>query len=362
MAKLLNCFGAQDVYLSGNPEMTLFGKDYARLTHFVSKNENFFKKSQKFGSILEVEIPNKSLVDLKTDNECGGDLLNGLTLFLDLPPNNVYKKDVDCGIIDYAEIYVDETCIQKITGDYIKITNKLLYPHDNTVFSNNQIVIDLPFWFKDIGNSFPMICLKNKKVWLKIKFRDLKNVTKKINHFDNTFECNIAAKYVYLDMEEKRSFLRKDNISLIKTIHYHDLKSDQHIEINAENHLVDFYFFYSKEDNEILEYKSLAKNVELSIDTNQIASFPKMYYTFYQQSAYTNSIDDVYVYSFSLDPAKHIQPTGFNKNNCKLTFKLDVENNHEEYTFKFISRNYSILVVKNNEFELDTIQSQCAKI
>lgn len=351
MAKLLNTYGAMDVYLTGNPEVTLFRIHYERHTHFVSRNEKFFKKSQKFGSILEVEIPNNSSINSFTDNEYGGDLLNGLTLFIDLPSDNVYKKDIDCGIIDYAEMYIDDTCIQKITGDCIKITNKLLYPHDNTTFSDNQIIIDFPFWFKHVGNSLPMVCLKNKKIWLKIKFRELKKITKDVNHFNNTFECNIAAKYIYLDMEEKRTFLSCDNKYLITTMHYHDLKNDQNIEINADAYIVDLYFFYSKEGDEILEYKSLAKNVELSIDTDQIASFPKMYYTFYQQSVYTNSIDDVYVYSFSLDPTRSNQSTGFNKDKCQLKFKLDAESN-KDYTFKIISRNYSILSIQNNEFKI----------
>jgi hypothetical protein len=133
--EFLACYGAQDIYLTGNPQITLFKSIYRRYTNFSKHDEIIYNDSIK-ERINTFNIPRNA------------DLLNGITLIIDLDESKYYnyKDDIDSYILEKAEFYFDDECIQEITNDYINISNKMLYKNSNT----RRIGNDTANFFLDI--------------------------------------------------------------------------------------------------------------------------------------------------------------------------------------------------------------------
>jgi hypothetical protein len=116
---LLEYKGSIDTYLTANPRITFFKNVYKRYANFAKEDRQIFN-----GKINM----NEQTFSLKKDS----DLINGIFLIIDLEKNVDYKNDIEKYIIDSAEIYFDDTCIQKLTKHYRNITNKLLFKRCNT--------------------------------------------------------------------------------------------------------------------------------------------------------------------------------------------------------------------------------------
>ncbi len=177
MADLLPIYGPIDVYLTGNPQITYFKNVYRRYT-------NFSKESKKiYDNVLSDKISNFTI-----PSKCA-DLLNGICLIIELDGTKYYKNDIDAYLLKSAEFFFDNECIQKITNDYINISNKLLEKKPNTKKIGNRIMIDIPFWFNEISSAIPLIALQKTNLTLKLEF----------NNHENIKNLQIIGNYVFLD-------------------------------------------------------------------------------------------------------------------------------------------------------------------
>ena len=104
--------GGQDIYLICNPQVSFFKKVYKRHTNFSIEFHKFFLDGDAdYGKVTSVIIPKR------------GDLIKNLYLHLELPkllPNSnfvSYANFIGYNIIDYIELYIGGSLIDKQTGE-----------------------------------------------------------------------------------------------------------------------------------------------------------------------------------------------------------------------------------------------------
>ena len=125
----LAAYGAQDVYLTGNPQMTFFMEVYKRHTNFALETiEQLFTGDANFGKKVYSTI------------ERSGDLISKIFLNIKLP--NLYEifcvKDkyrpvqilgwvnkVGHAIIEYCEVEIGGTVIDKHYGLWLEVWSEL---------------------------------------------------------------------------------------------------------------------------------------------------------------------------------------------------------------------------------------------
>jgi hypothetical protein len=212
----LVAYGAQDVYLTGNPKVTFFQAVYKRHTNFAMENieqtvngtatdngrvsVTIARNGDLIGEMY-VELKAKSLVS-KT-----GDALDC---------NWVAEravKDVELSIggqrIDkhyqrwwrlYSELYLDEAK----KANWAKMTTA----------SNNAVFLPLAFFFnRNPGLHLPLIALQYHEVRLDF------DLSGEFTHYtDGTFK--VWGNYVYLDTEERRRFSQKGHEYLIEQVQH----------------------------------------------------------------------------------------------------------------------------------------------
>ena len=117
--------GSQDLYITGNPQITHFKSVIKRHTNFAIETiENYFDGKQEPGQKLHCKLQRI------------GDLVNKIYLQVDLPVlnklqgnDNIYKSWIN-GIgyilIDYIEIQIGERIIDKQYGQWMNIWSELI--------------------------------------------------------------------------------------------------------------------------------------------------------------------------------------------------------------------------------------------
>lgn len=190
----LAAYGAQDLYLTGNPQISFFIAVYRRYTNFSIENirQNFYGNGD-FGQKVYCVI------------EPIGDLINKMYLRVNLPSLKPYAYTDDNGnlvkfywinsignaIIKFIEIEIGGVVIDRQYGMWLEIWSELtidvnrrqgyydmIGKSDNPVnFTNDKdldLWIPLQFWFnKGLGTSLPIIALQENQVKINVAFRDL---------------------------------------------------------------------------------------------------------------------------------------------------------------------------------------------
>lgn len=193
----LVAYGAQDIYLSGNPQITFFKVVYRRHTNFSMESiEQTFNGTTGFGRKVTCTVSRN------------GDLINRMYLQMDLPElsKGGYESWVGHKLIKSVEIEIGGQRIDKHYGDWLHIWNELsqtashwdgykkmvegsyvhagtgnvVYPNDITSASTESartVYVPLQFWFcRNPGLALPLIALQYHEVKLNIEFAQLSDV------------------------------------------------------------------------------------------------------------------------------------------------------------------------------------------
>lgn len=187
--------------------------------------------------------------------------------FLDATYTERYKfawvEEIGHAIIDQIEIKIGNQVMDKHTGDWLILFNKIYideYQIENynklignitklTIFDDNikntyKLVIPLRFWFcRHIGLSIPLIALRYHDVMFTVKFKDLSklcyvedtpnlmdilNIQSQYNI--NIIDAKLYVDYIYLDTEERNRFAQSTHEYLIETVqfnNFHDITGKQ---------------------------------------------------------------------------------------------------------------------------------------
>lgn len=176
--------GVQDLYLSTNPQMSLFKVVYHRHTNFsVESIRQTFEGEVDFGKSVTVRIGRD------------GDLLHRIMIELDIPAitstngNTIsWVNALGHVIIERADLYIGELLVDRHYGEWFEIWSELSLDQSKRNGYNNMIskyesftsvtgplklLIPLQFWFcRNIGLSLPLVALQYHEVKLVIKLRE----------------------------------------------------------------------------------------------------------------------------------------------------------------------------------------------
>ena len=258
----LVAYGAQDIYLTGQPQITFFKSVYRRHTNFAIE------------SILQTingSIAPSSRVSVTVSRN--GDLLKRLWITFQpnllITSNTTYASDLGHAMLQQLELEIGGQLIDRQYGLWLTIWNNLTevnstgaqgeltvsgaepmlngyatasgaggpstryqrmaYTHlanttgaiDSTLGGPSEAYIPMQFWFcRNPGLAVPLIALQYHEVKFNITFTPASAYT--VSGVSNIANCNlnVYADYVYLDTTERRQFAQNAHEYLIDQLQY----------------------------------------------------------------------------------------------------------------------------------------------
>jgi len=382
--------GGQDVYFISNPQISFFKKVYKRHTNFsIEYNKFFLDTDADFGKMTRIFIPKK------------GDLIKNIYLHLQLPnliPNSdsvSYINFIGYNIIDYIEIYMGGTLIDRHTGEWLYIWNELRITeakkrayyemigghqfNSYSSYSGNQggiYIIPLSFWFgDDISQAIPMVAMQYSEVEIRIKFKEFDKLwvssdgNAPVGNYKIT-ECQLSTEFVYLDSKERKTFAQSSHEYLIKQVQNsinNNILSNEKIKrfnLNFNHPVLELIFFVQNKNVKVKSnnkgndwlnfsktlqtpFKDPIKSAKIILNgqdrTPELTSKELRFYNVIEKhTSIPNNF--IYVYSFSLNPEDY-QPSGscnfsrFDNKEIEIEFNDNIENSD----FRIYALNYNVL-------------------
>jgi hypothetical protein len=237
----LVAYGAQDIYLTGNPQITFFKVVYRRHTNFaVESIEQTFNGQADFGRRVTATISRN------------GDLIQQMYLEVVLPivatvSSAEWTYGVGNALVKQAEIEIGGQLIDRQYGDWMNIWTELTVPagkragYDNMVgnalstgseqvgvldasSSAFRLYVPLQFWFnRNPGLALPLIALQYHEVKLNLEIRALAELVQGFTSTGPTstgLGCKLYVDYVYLDTDERRRFAQVSHEYLIEQVQF----------------------------------------------------------------------------------------------------------------------------------------------
>jgi hypothetical protein len=207
----LVAYGAQDIYLSGNPQITFFKVVYRRHTNFaVESIEQTFNGSAAAGSKISVTVSRN------------GDLLSQVWLVNNGSKGGVMTSERAFGQIDNVEVEIGGQVIDKQYGHWMQVWTDLSNPTDKTALldscaktttsTGENSYVPLQFWFcRNPGLALPLIALQYHEVKLNVTFSTAAHQLGTVS---------VWCDYVFLDTDERRRFAQVSHEYLIEQVQY----------------------------------------------------------------------------------------------------------------------------------------------
>lgn len=231
----LVAYGAQDLYLSGNPQITFFKTVYRRHTNFAMESiEQTFNGTVDFGRKVSCTISRN------------GDLIHKMLLQIDLPVltggTQAWVNYIGETIIKEAEIEIGGARIDRHYGQWLHIwseltltkaledTYKVMVGETSSLTSQassipaTTLYVPLQFWFcRNAGLALPLIAMQFHEVKVNIEFRPASECY--INTAGTTTtpvlaNASLYCDYIFLDTEERRQFAQMAHEYLIEQLQH----------------------------------------------------------------------------------------------------------------------------------------------
>ena len=212
----LVAYGAQDVYLTGNPKVTFFQAVYKRHTNFAMENiEQTTNGNPSNNGRISVTVARN------------GDLIGDM--YVELTSKTAGTKTaatLDCNFvaeraIKTAELSIGGQRIDKHYQRWWRMYSELYL--DESKKANwgkmtsgaGQVFLPLIFFFnRNPGLYLPLIALQYHEV--RVDF----DLTDEFEHYFNSNTFKVWGNYVYLDTEERRRFAQKGHEYLIEQVQH----------------------------------------------------------------------------------------------------------------------------------------------
>jgi hypothetical protein len=222
----LVAYGAQDVYLTGQPKVTFFQAVYKRHTNFAMENiTQTINGSATNSGRISVTIARNG--DLVGNMYMALTPANGLVLTSTTGTVNDTNWLAERAVAD-VELTIGGQRIDKHYQNWWRLYAELFLSHDDkiswnkmTTYANplnpgtdNQVYLPLIFFFnRNPGLYLPLIALQYHEVRLDFN----------LSQYYTTYfsgSPSVWANYVYLDTEERRRFAQKGHEYLIEQLQY----------------------------------------------------------------------------------------------------------------------------------------------
>jgi hypothetical protein len=297
--------GKQDVFLTGNPQISFFRMVYRRHTNFsVESQPMYFDGTPNFGQRITCLIPRR------------GDLLGRIYLDVTLPNikdtsgNNLsYTNAVGHALIQEITFEVGEQEIDRQTGEWMEIWSQFSTPpglraalnemigrlepyntlsiQPGTASDGLHLLIPLQFYFcNNPGLYLPLIALQYSPIRINITLRPLQQLfwvtppqppatqegwmpacTVSVDCTSQIINMMLWGEYVYLDVDERRHFVNTTHEYVIDQVQYtppHSITAKQTnatISVDFNHPLKEFFFVIQRDSmlqrNEWFNYSNM---------------------------------------------------------------------------------------------------------
>jgi hypothetical protein len=321
----LVAYGAQDVYLTGNPQITFFKVVYRRHTNFsIESIQQTFNGSAALGSRVTCQISRN------------GDLVHKIYLQANVTfaATGLASKNIGHWLIKQVEVEIGGQMIDRQYGEWMYIWNELTLPagkkagfnemiksYDTAAAANAAIAkvyVPLEFWFcRNIGLALPLIALQYHEVKINLTLND-KDTT---NGIASVSEVELWADYIFLDTDERRRFAQLSHEYLIEQVQFTGGETIGNVAGTTKsklsfNHPVKELVWVNKQTSTTsATWNTYQATTDFQLQLNGNDRFAKRdakYFTHVQPYQHHENIPDgknIHVYSFALKPEEH-QPSG----------------------------------------------------
>jgi hypothetical protein len=267
----LVAYGAQDVYLTGNPQITFFKVVYRRHTNFaIEMIEHPFVGTIGFGNTIASKVTRDGDIALQMYVKI---VLNGVN---PAGANFAWTRRLGHAIINQVNVTIGGTVIDRQYGTWYDIWTELsmqgyhrvglakllgdvpeLTSYNSDIKPQYTLYIPLQFWFnRFVGLGLPLIALQYHDTYINLQLQDLNKLVISSPNFDfNLISINdvtVLINYVYLDTEERRRFAVVGHEYLIEQLQFNGIEranNDQVVYTLDFNHPVKELFFSIKNGN-----------------------------------------------------------------------------------------------------------------
>ena len=383
----LVAYGAQDIYLTGNPQITFFKVVYRRHTNFSMESiEQTINGSVAFsGSVTSTISRNGDLVSGLHVQMNIADILAGGTV-------GVQGANIGHSLLKVIECEIGGQLIDKHYGHWLTVLNELtevnptgikacvntagdgdepsggatLYQlmsynhwgldHASTALDGGSdvtlAIVPLQFWFcRNPGLALPLIALQYHEVKIKITLCGNSDFVQTSNVSGESFSnFKLFANYIYLDTDERRRFAQVSHEYLIEQLQLQEESSATATSANLTfNHPVKELIWTGRPQvGSLTDANGMAGgpaspatladgNYQLKLNGHdRFAQRNTKYFTREQVHSHHSGFggvtqrDSIAVYSFALKPEEH-QPSGtcnFSRiDNAQLTYPAQAVQN-----------------------------------
>lgn len=353
----LVAYGAQDIYLTGNPQITFFKVVYRRHTNFALESiQQTFNGTVDFGRKVSCTVSRN------------GDLIHRVYLQVVLPAmtmssgNASWCRNIGHALIDYVNVEIGGQEIDRHYGDWLNIWNELTQTADhmdgyNVMIGNTAalttpaaaipattVYVPLQFWFcRNPGLALPLIALQYHEVKFNVSFLPAASCyitstgSAPTSGVPVLGDASLYIDYVYLDTDERRQFAQVQHEYLIEQLQFTGAESYSNSAVKSKlalNHPckelvwvlqlassvapgVNRHSDYTTGVNILggaAPYNGLDPLADAKLQLNgqdRFAVRPASYFNLVQPYQHHTRIPatGIYVYSFALNPEQH-QPSG----------------------------------------------------
>jgi len=347
----LVAYGAQDIYLTGNPQITFFKVVYRRHTNFSMESiEQTINGNVAGGSRVTSTISRNGDLVYRLFYEVNGTATTSLT-------TNDKFGNIGAAIFDNVEIEIGGQRIDRQSGQWMHVWSALTQKNSSRILANTNgtggtlfqelagmggckssaavadagegntnvavtqaydLKVPLQFWFcRNPGLALPLIALQ---------YHEVKVVTTFTNIIGASPSAKLWADYIYLDTDERRRFAQVSHEYLIEQVQFQAGATDTvSTELNF-NHPVKELIWTKGYSNGVLETLGGAYQLKLN-GHDRMSSRDTSYFCKQQiwmhhtgcggvdESGDASAIgggssnEQIAVYSFALKPEEH-QPSG----------------------------------------------------
>ena len=225
----LVAYGAQDIYLTGNPQITFFKVVYRRHTNFSMET---IQQTINGANSLTATATSTGNVTISRN----GDLVSKVWVRCDQDTTALTGITGD-KIISQVECEIGGQLIDRHYEEWLQVWAELStpkakqngYKYLTGGFTSNlvsgggtnqqSIMVPLQFWFcRNPGLALPLIALQYHEVKLKFTWGTGNNVSRGATDVTTTVE--VWVDYIYLDTDERRRFAQVSHEYLIEQLQY----------------------------------------------------------------------------------------------------------------------------------------------
>ena len=378
----LVAYGAQDVYLTGNPQITFFKTTYRRHTNYSMECiKQYFNGTVGAGQRVVATISRN------------GDLVHDCFLKVKSFGAGGCGNNPGHNMIDNIEVEIGGQLIDRHYGHWMEAhaeltehpggpatTQHLVYgttPSGTAHLSSFQltaaaggvtgaahtaptIFVPLRFWFcRHVGLALPLIALQYHEVNMIINFTSGTGTIALMSACES--DISLWCNYIYLDTDERRRFAQVSHEYLIEQVQIQSFNNtgESTLDLNFNHPVKELVWVglnlewgddgstageFTPHFNGVSATAQLKLNGHDRFEQQEATYFTRyQIHKYHTGKPYSGSLDSISVYSFALKPEEH-QPSGtcnFSRiDNAQLKININTGVSHVLYVYAV---NYNVL-------------------